>query len=95
MTLLLGAPVSQRPDLAKAASPITYIDKHDPPFLIVQGGNDESVNPEQSILLSSRLNSVGVKNELIIVPGAPHYGVMFDAEFIRKKVIAFLNGYMK
>ncbi|HEY4327129.1 MAG TPA: alpha/beta hydrolase [Mucilaginibacter sp.] len=95
ITLLLGATVTDRPDLAKRASPITYIDKNDPPFLIVQGEKDQSVNPQQSISLSEKLKAVGVKNELIIVPGAPHYGVMFDAEFIRKRIFYFLNEYMK
>ncbi|HEY8781465.1 MAG TPA: alpha/beta hydrolase [Mucilaginibacter sp.] len=95
VTLLLGAPASERPDLAKRASPVTYIDKKDPPFLIIQGEKDESVNPEQSVLLSDRLKKAGVKNELIIVPGAPHFGVMFDAESIRISVLDFLNEYMK
>jgi len=95
VTLLLGGPVSERRDLAKRASPITYIDKHDPPFLIVHGEKDESVNNQQSVLLSSLLTKAGVKNELIIVPGAPHFGPMFDAEFIRKRVLDFLDEYMK
>jgi acetyl esterase/lipase len=95
VTLLLGATVADRPDLAKKASPITYIDKNDPPFLIVQGEKDESVNPDQSRSLSSRLTAAGIKNELIIVPGAPHYGIMFDAEYIRQKVFSYLNEYLK
>ncbi|WP_295797150.1 alpha/beta hydrolase [Mucilaginibacter sp.] len=95
VSLLLGATVTARPDLAKIASPITYIDKSDPPFLIVQGERDQSVNPEQSKLLSSHLTAVGVKNELIIVPGAPHYGVMFDADYIRKSIFSLLDRYMK
>ncbi len=95
ITLLLGATVKDRPDLAKTASPITYVDKNDPPFLIVQGEKDQSVNPDQSVLLSERLTKAGVPNELIIVPNAPHFGVMFDADFIRKKVMYFLSEYMK
>ena len=38
---LLGASPLLRPDLAKRASPATYIDKNDPPFLIIQGEKDE------------------------------------------------------
>jgi len=95
INLLLGATVADRPDLAKRASPITYVDKGDPPFLIVQGEKDQSVNPDQSISLSKKLTAVGVKNELIIVPGAPHFGPMFDAEFIRKRIFVFLDEYMK
>ena len=89
--ILIGAAPLARPDLAKVASPITYVDKNDPPFLIIQGEKDESVDPRQSQLLHSWLNVVGVKNELIIVKGAPHYGVMFDAEEVRNKVISFLK----
>jgi acetyl esterase/lipase len=95
ITLLLGGTVADKPDLAKEASPIAYIDKHDPPFLIVQGEKDESVNPDQSTSLNSRLQSAGVKSEVIIVPGAPHYGVMFDAENIRQRIFYYLEQYMK
>jgi acetyl esterase/lipase len=95
ITLLLGTRAIDRPDLAKKASPATYIDKNDPPFLIVQGEKDESVNPDESVNLSSRLKSAGVDNELIIVPGAPHFGAMFDAEFIRKRIFYFLDKYLK
>jgi acetyl esterase/lipase len=95
LTLLLGGTVAAKPDLAKEASPIAYIDKGDPPFLIVQGEKDESVNPDQATSFHTRLTSAGIKNELIIVPGAPHYGVMFDAENIRERVSYFLKKYLK
>ncbi|HEY4195992.1 MAG TPA: alpha/beta hydrolase, partial [Mucilaginibacter sp.] len=95
VSLLLGGLVADRGQLAKEASPVTYIDKNDPPFLIVQGEKDESVNPQQSIALSQKLKEAGVKNDIIIVPGAPHYGLMFDAEDIRKKVFWYLAEYLK
>jgi acetyl esterase/lipase len=95
VTLLLGASPIVRPDLAKRASPATYVDKNDPPFLIVQGEKDESVPQNQSKLLSSWLTVAGVKNELIIVPGAPHYGEMFDAENIRQRVFHFLATHLR
>ena len=95
LSLLLGGTVADHPNEAKKASPATYVDKNDPPFLIVQGEKDESVNPEQSISLSKLLKDKGVKNDLIVVPGAPHYGVMFDQEYIRKKVFWYLSEYMK
>jgi len=95
INLLLGGTVADKPELAKEASPIAYIDKGDPPFLIVQGEKDESVNPDQAKALNTRLTAAGIKSELIIVPGAPHYGVMFDAENIRKRVFFFLKKYLK
>ena len=95
INLLLGGTVAGKPELAKKASPITYIDKKDPPFFIVQGEKDESVNPDQSILLSNLLKNAHVVNQLTIVPGAPHFGVMFDTDFIRRDLMSFLNKYMK
>ncbi|WDF56697.1 alpha/beta hydrolase [Mucilaginibacter sp. KACC 22063] len=48
VTLLLGASASERPDLAVFASPINYIDKNDPPFLILHGDKDLAVDYTQS-----------------------------------------------
>jgi acetyl esterase/lipase len=90
-SILLGATSIDRPDLAKAASPVTYVDKNDPPFLIIHGEKDDMVSTKHSILLSSWLRLAGVQNELIIVKDAPHFGEMFDADEIRKKVIDFLK----
>lgn len=89
--LLIGAAPLDRPDLAKAASPVTYVDRNDPAFLIIHGDKDELVSPDQSRLLSSWLKVSGVKNELIIVKDAPHFGVMFDTDEVRNKVIDFLK----
>ena len=95
INLLLGGTIADNKAKAKKASPITYIDKNDPPFLIVQGEKDESVNPDQAISLSEKLKAAGVKNDLIIVPNAPHYGVMFDAENIRQRIFEYLGEYLK
>jgi len=94
VAILLGALPIDRPDLARRASPVTYVDKDDPPFLIVQGEKDESVPCTQSKMLHSWLTLSGVPNELIVVPNAPHYGEMFDAEYIRDRVFATLEKYM-
>lgn len=94
VSVLLGAMAVDRPDLAKKASPVTYIDKNDPPFIIVQGEKDESVPNTQSKLLHAWLGLTGVKSQLIVVPNAPHYGVMFDTEDIRKEVFAFLAAHL-
>jgi acetyl esterase/lipase len=94
VAVLLGATPLKRPDLARKASPVTYIDKNDPPFFIVQGEKDESVPNTQSKILSSWLNVTGVRNELIVVPNAPHYGEMFDKEDIRRPLFRFLATYL-
>jgi dipeptidyl aminopeptidase/acylaminoacyl peptidase len=89
--LLIGAAPLSRPDLAKAASPVTYVDKNDPPFLIIHGEKDVLVSTRQSQLLSAWLSVVGVQNELIIVKDAPHFGAMFDVDEVRNRVMDFLK----
>jgi acetyl esterase/lipase len=91
---LLGAVPLERPDLAKKASPVSYLDKADPPFFIVNGEKDESVPNTLSKLLSGWLNVYGVPNELLIVPGAPHYGPMFDEPWIRQRLFRFLRTHL-
>ncbi len=93
--LLIGATPLSRPDLAKAASPLTYIDKNDPPFVIFHGEKDNIVSNKQSKLFSAWLKYYGVKNELTIVKNAPHYGAMYDVEEISVKVIDFLKMNLK
>ena len=60
-------------------------------FLIIHGEKDHLVSSKQSKLLSAWLNISGVPNELIIVKDAPHFGVMFDVDEVRNKVMAFLK----
>jgi acetyl esterase/lipase len=95
INILLGASRIERPDLAKKASPVTYIDRNDPPFLILHGEKDASVPITQSRYLDSWLRLAGVPSKLIIVPGAPHYGVMFDEEWIRREIFSFLDKTIK
>ncbi|RYU97697.1 alpha/beta hydrolase [Emticicia agri] len=95
ITTLLGASPIERPDLARTASPATYIDKNDPPFLIIHGEKDASVPVIQSKLLSSWLTLNQIQNEVIIVKNAPHYGEMFDEAYIKDKIIAFLYSKLK
>lgn len=94
ITKLLGSAAVDRPDLAKAASPVTYIDGKDPAFLIIQGEKDESVPNIQSRYLHSWLQLSGLPSKIIMVPGAPHYGEMFDAEQIRQELFVFLGLYL-
>lgn len=91
---LLGNSPLKRPDLARKASPVTYVDKNDPPFFIVNGEKDESVPYQQSLVLKSSLDLAGVPNEITIVKDAPHYGAMFDAEEIRLKLFSFLKTHL-
>lgn len=56
----------------EAASPVTYISADDPPFLILQGDQDEVVPLEQSQVLYDRLSTAGAPATLVIVHNAGH-----------------------
>jgi acetyl esterase/lipase len=70
--LLLGGRIQDLPELAKAASPITYASAGDPPFLSAQGTNDPLVPPAQAREIHSALLKVGVESYLIEMTDAGH-----------------------
>ena len=71
---LLGVPLLEHKDLAKAASPITYVAAGDPPFLIIHGDADQVVPFNQSERLDAALKKAGDESTLIAVTGAGHGG---------------------
>lgn len=54
------------------ASPVTYVSKQTPPFLLIHGSKDEDVPYEQSVEMCARMKQVGARCDLITIPGAPH-----------------------
>jgi acetyl esterase/lipase len=69
---LLGAAVPMSPDRVRAASPMTYVGKNAPPFLIMHGLADNSVPQGQSVLLYDALKAAGNEATLRLVDGLPH-----------------------
>jgi acetyl esterase/lipase len=70
---LLGRPPSEKRDLAREASPITYAHKGCPPFLIMHGNKDDLVPIEQSKELSDALKAKGVDCTFETVHGAHNF----------------------
>jgi alpha-L-fucosidase 2 len=54
------------------ASPVIYITKDMPPFLLMHGSKDEDVPYEQSVEMCNRMKQVGARCDLITIEGAPH-----------------------
>ena len=74
---LLGAFASEDPGSLESrryreVSPVSYVSKDDPPFLLLHGDADPIVPFEQAKLFRKRLNAAGVRNRLIAIPGAGH-----------------------
>lgn len=86
-TLLLGGSVANHQELAQAANPITYIDRNDPPFMVLHGDLDEIVPISQSEILVSALQSQQVPVTFIRKPEMTHSpqgknGEKFDPELV-------------
>lgn len=69
---LLGGPVLENKDKAAAASPMSYVSKAAPPFLIMHGDQDETVPIRQSESFYEALKKAGVDATFIPVKGAGH-----------------------
>ena len=86
-----GGSINSDPEKAKKASPITYIDKKDPAFLIFHGTKDRVVNCEGSAILYQRLKETGHPVSFYLIKGADHGG----AEFWTSQVLDIVEGFMK
>jgi acetyl esterase/lipase len=68
----LGGTPLEVPAAYDAASPIRLVTPSAPPTLLLHGGRDELVSPEDSALLSKRLTEAGVRNLNVTLPWATH-----------------------
>jgi dipeptidyl aminopeptidase/acylaminoacyl peptidase len=69
---LLGASAKERPEPAKQASPIVYVDRSDPPVLTLHGTTDATVPISEPRHYKQALDHAGVANLLIEVPTDQH-----------------------
>jgi len=70
--LLLGGPLRENAEKAKAASPLSYVSPNDPPVLTVHGTLDRMVPYDQALRLDAALRAAGVPSYLVRVEGAGH-----------------------
>jgi dipeptidyl aminopeptidase/acylaminoacyl peptidase len=59
-------------EILRTASPITYIHADMPPFLFIQGTNDEQVPYEQSPRMCEAMKKAGARCDVITVEGGRH-----------------------
>ena len=92
---LVGGPIQENKELAKTANPLTYIDKDDPPFLIMHGDNDQTVPLGQSEILADALKKAGVDVTFKVLPGAGHEDRQFHNAENLKLMEDFLARVLK
>jgi dipeptidyl aminopeptidase/acylaminoacyl peptidase len=89
---LIGGRVDQILTKATAASPIHYVSKDDPPFLIIHGEKDPTVPVAQAESLAAALKAAGVVTTLEIASGRGH-GV--GGPRFLPMITAFFDKYLK
>jgi acetyl esterase len=80
------------PDTYADASPITHVDKTDAPMLLVNS-TTELVSQAQTDTMKAALDTVGVANEAIILPGTAHARAY--ATRVWDQTVAFLENYLQ
>src|SRR5438874_4272747 len=58
--------------LFRSASPVIYVNRDMPPFLLIHGTKDEDVPYEQSVEMREKARTAGGHCDVIPVDGAPH-----------------------
>lgn len=77
---------------ATAASPIHYVLKDDPPFLIIHGEIDSTVPVTQAESFAAALKAAGVETTLEIAPGRGHGA---GGPKFQPMIKAFFDKYLK
>jgi acetyl esterase/lipase len=78
-------------ELIKDVSPISFASDDDPPIMQVHGDKDVVVPIEHAKNLHKKLESLGVKSELVVIPGGNH-GVAGAGN--SKRATAFVNQHL-
>jgi acetyl esterase/lipase len=70
--LFLGGTPDEAAERYKAASPLTYVSKDDPPVLTLHGDMDALVPVEQARMLDERMKAVGAPHTLMVFERQGH-----------------------
>ena len=77
---------------AKKFSPITYVDEHFAPTLILQGADDPIVPLSQSALMYEALKIAGVRTQMIVADGGVHDPSSLGSRiFLSREIFEFLG----
>ncbi len=95
--------VAQYTPQVAAADPTTYVTATTPPFVLLQGSNDELVSPSQTLLMHNALTAKGVSNTRYVVAGANHGDLAFagntsvaawSTQVVMGKITGFLGQHL-
>ncbi len=92
---LIGAKLGEDKAKCDAVSPVHYVSKDSPPFLILHGDHDALVPYAQSVEFRDLLAEAGVEVTLQRLPGAGHGGPAFALPAVAQLVNSFFDKHLK
>ena len=90
---LLGGTPQEVPERYRDASPLSWIDRRTPPFLVVHGARDDVVPIAQSQRLVAALRAAVVEVQYVVLPDAGHDALTWSR--VGPAVLAFLDRHLR
>ena len=87
----LGCALAECRSTAELASPVSHLDKNDPPALLIHGDLDKVVPVAQSQLFHEAMQSKKVPARLLVIKGVDHSFIGADAEATRRASLQALT----
>ncbi len=88
---VVGGTPTTHATLYQQSSPINFVDAQSPPTIILHGGVDIVVSPNQSVALKNKLQSFGVANQYVFYPTENHGWTGANMVDSFDKIAAFLQ----
>ena len=93
---VLGKTRQESPWMYRQFSPLSHLDKNDPPVLIFHGTRDEVVEVQHARTLAEALTRAGVEHPLELIEGAGHgFGIDLPQKNLLPTLLAFLNHHLQ
>lgn len=93
---LTGKTPEEDPELSKQVTPLSHLDKDDPPVLILHGTADKTVELRDSAVYAEACARAGVEHEMIVIPNAPHtFHLQPKQRDLRPVVLEFFDRHLK
>ena len=86
----LGEEQDIAPIIWAEASPLSWVDGSEPPFLVIHGEADQNIRPKQSVIFAEALETAQMDVQLMLIPDLDHGGIIWN-ETALESVILFLD----
>lgn len=91
----MGGSRQEKLETFRAASPVTHVNKGDPPVFIYQASLDKLVPMEQATAYKAALDRAGIINELFIIRGHGHITGFFADGAAVDAALDFMDRYLR